>query len=255
MIRNLLFATLLLLPQLYLAAQKSLLRNDAVEITPDLSESPVFAAPLPANGVVSGYHSEGRYRFTGKMRNKMLHGNWTSWYSTAGTYEEGRFNHGLPDGSWKVWHENGQLKYLRTYSSDQYRRIRQEFRNPHPRMVLFPITRLYLENKTATTRMLNAQYQFSSGISPADYQPVFTEAALHGPYQTYSEEGVLLESGQYRNGLREGVWKEKDLQGNTWTGNYRHNQREGNWKCTSASNQVVQLVEYRNGKIVWQKNY
>lgn len=255
MIRNLLFAALLLLPQLYLAAQQSLLRNDAVEITPDLSESPVFTPPLPANGVVSGYHSEGRYRFTGKMRNKMLHGNWTSWYSTAGTYEEGRFNHGLPDGSWKVWHENGQLKYLRTYSSDQYRRIRHEFRNPHPRMVLYAITRLYLENKTAASLLLTAQHQFASSNTPNTYQPVFTEAALHGPFQTYSEEGVLLESGQYRSGLREGVWKERDQQSNTWTGKYRHNLREGNWKCTNASNQVMQLVEYRNGKIIWQKSY
>lgn len=252
--RNLLLVALLLL-QLPVFAQQSLLRNEAADLPAELPESPLPVATLPANGVVNGFHSEGRYRYAGKMRNKKLHGSWQSWYSTAGSYEEGRFSKGIPDGSWKVWYENGQLKFLRTYSSDKYRRMLQEFVHPNPRMILYPITNLYIRNRQAALQELNAFSHFADNESESPYLPLFNEALLHGPYATYNEDGTVRDSGQYSNGLREGIWIETDASGNRWKGRYQHGLRTGSWKYTDANETVLKLMDYRNGVVEWEKSF
>jgi hypothetical protein len=76
---------------LYSHAQLGLLQSDEVERT-EISPSDLLNnSALPANGAVSGFHSDGRIRYSGTMKNFHLHGSWKSWFESNSLHDNGKF--------------------------------------------------------------------------------------------------------------------------------------------------------------------
>lgn len=246
----------LLLAPVFVPAQVSLVRSEEIVNPGTEPEEVLPVTSLPSNGNITGYHSEGKIRYSGMVKNKKLHGPWSSWYMSETPHDRGHLKWGIPDGTWRVWYANGQPRFVRNFSATKWQRVKQEFRNPHPRNILYPITRIYLSNGVQATELLKSSSLFSNTPAAEPYFPVFTEGLLHGTYINYFEDGSLRDSGEYVNGLRSGMWLEctSDESG-FWQGPYHHGLRDGAWKLMARNGNVLRMVHYRKGEIVWEKNY
>ena len=101
---------------LYSFCQPGLQLSPGEETTEIGASEFLINTPLPSNGYVNGFHSDGRIRYNGAVKNSRLHGNWKSWYDENTLHDEGKLVKGVPDGQWKVWYPNGNIRFIRTYS-------------------------------------------------------------------------------------------------------------------------------------------
>ncbi|MBC7904576.1 MAG: hypothetical protein H7Y27_14215 [Gemmatimonadaceae bacterium] len=160
---------------------------------------------------------------------------WTTRFTNNVLRDSGLMRKSVPDGQWKVWDQDGNLKHIRTFSSEKLRRIKNEMRVSHPRRINHPLTNIYMKNRAEALRYLHPSYAFPAQEA---YKPVFREGLLNGLYMNFFEDGSSRDSGVYSNGLREGVWVEKDRTGTVSRGIYKNGKKSGAWN------------EYRNGQIL-----
>jgi len=221
----------------------------------DMNEILQSVRTMP-DGAIAGMHRNEKIRYKGTVKDAKLHGPWESRFADDSYHEQGKLIRGIPDGEWKVWHENGYPRYLRTYSAHKWERIEQEWRHPHPKFNHPAIIEIYRNDPSLARQLLLQNTQFPSTGNDPKYQPVFSDGLLHGAYINYNSEGKALDSGQYANGLRDGIWIE-NVHGSLqyWMGKYLRGSREGNWKCVDSRNRVVSLVHYKHGKMIWRKDY
>jgi len=71
---------------------------------------------------------------------------------------------------------------------------------------------------------------------------VYGVNGLHGDWSEYDELGRITVKGQYRNGLRDGVWA---FRGEGIVGHYRKGKKHGKWKYYEQG-RVVRMEKYRN---------
>lgn len=230
-----------------------------------------LADPVTASedSVLFATCDEGNPLYRGVTRSGKLHGNWVSWYASGKKCDEGKLQKGIPDGEWKTWYENGQLRHVRNYSYIKWNRIRDELNKPvkHP---LYPITRLAKTKSGAGLRGLRPDKSFrgsAAGITLRDivisnitntmgYTPVFSQCVLHGEYLNYTDKGELLDSGYYKNGLRDGVWTEWSSDRLTRsTGAYRNGVRDREWKFYDANNRLRYMILYKQGQQKFRKEF
>ena len=244
-----------LLLSLCLNAQLGGTNNDAKE-NERSEDAKIFEEfSLPSNGNVSGIRHRG-IKFHGLVKNSRLHGEWKSWYPNDIRHEEGSLKNGLPNGEWKVWFPNGQLRYVRTYSADKYKRIRQEFHRPHPKMPNYGLTNIYLSDRKKALQFTRSSYSFKENDTQDIHIPVFTNCLHHGLFINYNEDGSLRDSGVYKNGLRDGGWIESAGQNaGYFTGTYKNGQKTGTWKQYDQRKQLLKITQYSNGKQGWQKEF
>ena len=233
-------------------------------------ENPLYEK-VPAKGTFTG-SAEGRTLFRASSKRKKLDGPWISWYSNNVVCDSGSFSKGLPDGEWKRWDAQGRLLSVRHYNADRYQRVTQEMMHANPKAVLFPITRLYRRDPALALHYLHADYSFpghdlarqesleehvlqnTSGAGV--YHPVFRRSLHHGLFMNLDSTGQAIDSGLYRNGLRDGHWIHRSPNGGWEEGNYSKGARTKEWKKYNAAGRLVVLTIYNNeGKLVWTKPY
>lgn len=237
-------------------AQLGLFQDDAAEVFGQPEELPFQFPRLPQRGIVSGSFTDGSASYSGSTRYGQLHGYWNSWYSNNQRFETGRLKKGLPDGEWRVWYPNGQLRYIRNYSADKWKRVQQQLLRPHPKLPQLPIARVYQKNPREAGFLLKSRYSFLDSRYSKSYQAVFTDCLHHGLFMNFYPDGKAKDSGAYRNGLKEGVWIESgDNEEEFWTGAYSHGWRNGSWKRYNRQKRLLELVAYRSGKPEWTKKY
>lgn len=234
----------------YSHSQSALFNTDAADVSERLSVEPSYNLPSRSDGKVEGVHSERGIRYSAHFRNYLLHGNWISWYDNNVKHDEGQLKKGIPDGTWKLWYPNGQLRSIRNYSWDKYKRVTQQWKTANPRQVNYKLTDIYLQDRNKATSFIRSEYAFQS---LEDYSPVFKSGLLHGLYINYFEDGSVKDSGFYKNGLREGIWVEKPNPSSYWIGTYKNAERTGTWKLFSSNKQLLEMVVYKNGKEDWRK--
>jgi antitoxin component YwqK of YwqJK toxin-antitoxin module len=196
---------------------------------------------------------------------------WKSWYSNGQKLDSGFFRKGIPDGTWQSWYENGNPKFKRNYSADKWLQYQQEIVQYHPRKILLPITGLYYKNKKEVEKYTAAINTFcnTANCSRANkedflqkinnnmgdhYHPLFTDGFLHGPFVNYFSDGAVKDSGQYKNGLPEGLWiKWTNDKLHYWKGFYLHGQKEKEWKLYMANGKLIRITFYKQGKLMWRK--
>lgn len=227
-----------------------------------LTDSITVAAPLwvlptelPENGTISGSHAEKNIRYRSTTRRGKLHGAWLSWYEDGSTHDAGNFKMGLPEGEWKVWYPNGQLQYVRHFSSENYLRLKEEWLRPHPKMPHSALAVLHQKNKQAALESISSKTFFTSNKNNDDYFPVFNWGLLHGRFINYHENGTIKDSGVYVNGVKEGFWIEgAGKNGDHFSGTYKRGVKAGSWKYIKGS-RTAQLLHYDKGKLIWEKSY
>lgn len=208
---------------------------------------------LPAEGSITGYHSDGNIHYLGTIKKFKLHGSWQRWYINNSILEEGRLIKGIPEGEWKVWFPNGNLRYIRTYSYKKNEIIRQEWRRPHPKMNLYPITKEYIKDKNKVTFQLQRVANFELDADAADFPALFNECLPHGLYMNFREDGSVADSGYYKNGLKDGIWIEAADPNKFWKGYYHNGNKEGDWKLYSVGKGIIEMMVYKEGKVRWRK--
>jgi antitoxin component YwqK of YwqJK toxin-antitoxin module len=207
---------------------------------------------------------EGQGHFVIHFRKKELHDAWQSFYSNAQRCDSGRFDKGIPDGEWRTWYPNGQLKTIRYFHSKKYHYIRNDLKRNHPRIQLYAITRYAGRN---AGRHFLPQYDGKAGVSlnasllekiqhnttndGSGYVPPFQSCIHHGLFVNYDENGAIKDSGYFDNGLKQGLWR---LQVNNRRGYaiglFNHGMRKGQWKYYDEANKLVYTEFYKpDGKL------
>ena len=154
-----------LLVSLYSRAQLSILHPDDAVTTDSESYEWLSGLTMSSNGAITGLYPDGSIRYNAEVKNSRLHGAWKSWYNNNSTHDEGKLVKGVPTGEWKVWYPNGNLRFIRTYSSDKYKRVTQEFTRPHPKMPIYPITTLYQKDRNKAANRLKSCYSFKEAVA------------------------------------------------------------------------------------------
>jgi len=75
---------------------------------------------------------------------------------------------------------------------------------------------------------------------------VYGWGSLHGDWTEYDEFGRITIKGQYREGLRDGVWA---FRKEGIVGRYRKGLKHGKWK-TYVNGRLVRIEKYRDGEPV-----
>lgn len=277
--RKLYFLFLFLLFASVLRSQQAENRN--MEIKEIAGEQTATVTPvlfqqhnlLPKHGAINEQLNN-KPLFAANLKNGKLHGNWQSWYQNGLLCDSGSLVKGLPDGVWKHWDASGQLIALRTYSVDKYHRVSNEMTRYHPKRISFPLAALYQKNKEQAIKYLDVAYSFvnadkkgtgwslsgliTKNIIPGNtYRPVFDHTLHHGLFMNFFPDGIVKDSGYYKNGLRQGMWLHRDTGKVTIRqGSYVNGVKVKEWKSYNASGKLQELVFYTSrGELKWRKEF
>jgi antitoxin component YwqK of YwqJK toxin-antitoxin module len=163
-------------------------------------------------------------------------GTWVSYYANGNRCDSGYLINNIPHGVWKSWYPNGQLRIQMSCNAkrlasakDEMDRIYKPGFAPGPNLremrqlvanAPYPYDKLvyrqlYLSIHPPTLDDNDEQVKVSvqNGDKINSFQtgaPPFTECMVHGVYQSWFEDGMLMDSGYCDKGIREGVWQEWD---------------------------------------------
>jgi antitoxin component YwqK of YwqJK toxin-antitoxin module len=224
-----------------------------------INELPVVA---PAPGIEP--HA---YFFGEKVR-----GTWMSFYSNGNRCDSGFLLNNMPDGLWKSWYPNGQLRVQMHCSAkklasakDEMERLYKPGFSPGPHMremrqlvvnSPYPYDKLIYRQLYIATHSQEkdeiyeaVQVNVHSGDHIKSFQtelPPFTECMVHGVYKTWFENGLLKDSGYCDNGVREGVWVEYDENSKMRAvGFYRNGLRFKDWRFYNMEGKL-QFIRWYN---------
>ncbi|MBS4065482.1 MAG: hypothetical protein KGZ74_13025 [Chitinophagaceae bacterium] len=224
---------------------------------------------LPAKTELN--EADGSISLHTSVKNHSLHGSWKSYYNAEQLMDMGTLVKGMPDGLWQSWYPNGQLKSVRNYSADLLVRIQQDVSLNHPKLSKFVITQRYKQEGNNVLYVLRSAYSYNRGnyalphqpmelvkqnaSDPFNYHPPFNQSLHHGMYMNYFENGVVKDSGYYKEGLREGLWVHRaDVRSGTWKGMYKHGIRQKEWKYYNTTGKLLLIVFFNNkGEEEWRK--
>jgi antitoxin component YwqK of YwqJK toxin-antitoxin module len=202
---------------------------------------------------------------------KKYKGTWQSHYSNGNPCDSGFLYENIPDGLWKCWYPNGQLRVEMECSAkrmsatiDEMQRIYKPGYSPGPgitQMRQVMATSSYSYDKIVygqlyvathppdldnSIRRVNVQVQQGNGVNTFTTEtPPFTECLVHGVYKTYFDNGLLQDSGYCENGIREGVWEEWDEeQGMRAVGFYKGGLRWKDWRFYNKEGKIQFVKRY-----------
>jgi antitoxin component YwqK of YwqJK toxin-antitoxin module len=207
-----------------------------------------------------------------ETRRGKLNGTWQSWYKNGKTCDSGRLVNNIPDGEWKHWNEQGELIAIRHYSAAKFHRVTNEMSYYHPRRNFYHLSTLYQQNKKASLYHIDAAYSFPRTRMVAlpqtlkelvqhnitdhtVYKPVFEQCLHEGDYINYFPGGVVKDSGNYKDGLKQGKWIHRDsAEGQWWQGAYQDGHKIREWKHYDKKGKLLEILVYNNrGELSWRK--
>lgn len=214
---------------------------------------------LPASGDLQLVREQSML-LQANVKNHRLHGAWASYYPQSQKMDEGMLVKGVPDGAWKTWYPNGQLKSVRSYNADLFFKIQADIDLNHPKISRFILSERYKKEGKKVLQVLSANYSFrihqktipadlallvaQNQQQPAHYHPPFKNALHHGLYMNYYENGAVQDSGYYNQGLRNGLWEHHLADGTFWRGLYKNGTRINDWKYYTAEGKVQLFILY-----------
>jgi antitoxin component YwqK of YwqJK toxin-antitoxin module len=226
---------------------------------------------LPGEGNISSYKANS-ISYSATLKRHRLQGKWESWYTNDNLCDSGSFVKGIPDGEWKHWDISGRLLSIRTYNADKLLRVKNEMSRSHPRSSAYPLTSLYMKNRKRAQQYIQAGYSFSfkgqlpdkfslqqaveNNITPGNgYRPVFNECLHHGLYMNFFSDGRTRDSGYYKNGLRDAIWLQRNVNDNSYfIGAYKNGIQQGDWKQYNATGKFIAIIFYnKKGEEEWKK--
>jgi antitoxin component YwqK of YwqJK toxin-antitoxin module len=240
----------------------------------NLYNSEVFGAypfQLTASGELQLMNGQ-QLLLMGTVKHQRLNGSWVSFYPLAQKLDEGNLVKGVPDGTWKTWFPNGQLKSLRHYSADLFFKVKEDIELNHPKISRFVLTERYKKEGEKILQVLSAGYSFrvpkksppsdlemlvnQNGQLSFGYHPPFVNMLHHGLYVNYFENGNVQDSGYYKEGLRNGLWFHYLTDGTFWKGLYKNGNRINDWKYYSPEGKLLLFIHYNyRGEEEYRKKF
>jgi antitoxin component YwqK of YwqJK toxin-antitoxin module len=231
------------------------------------------------SGIIVGLNRFGDTAYVSGVRKSQLNGNWRSWYPTRIPCDSGRLVKNIPDGEWKGWYANGQVRFVYHFNARKLAALKEELRRQ-------PKTRFYhiaTKSPEIAASYYNAERIFGHKSSSRSsvflskqinhkprevshltqivekntdvnddvaYLPPFTEALLHGNFTEYYESGKVKKTGVYLNGLREGMWEEYTTAGIKAVGTYHHGLPNGEWRYYDETGKLLKWKRFdHRGKV------
>jgi antitoxin component YwqK of YwqJK toxin-antitoxin module len=225
---------------------------------------------IRSEGTIEG-KLNGKRIFLSTVTKNKLNGKWVSYHTNGQILDSGYLVKGIPNGIWKVWDSDGNLLKIREYDADLYERIMADIKLNHPRYVKFAITTRYKKEGNEILKHLTSSYFFEgadisqyekledlvkdNSANIQSYHPAFISCAHSGEYVNFSEQGLIRDSGYYRNGLKEGYWIHSDPS-NTFIekGSYKNGFKIDIWKKQDQSGKLISMKYYnQEGILQWEK--
>lgn len=218
--------------------------------------------------LVTGINANGDTFFTGGFKRNQLHGNWSSSYASGSLIDSGRMEKSIPDGEWKSWYPDGSLRTIRTYNAEKLAYVKNEIIRKNGRSTFYVLTDIAKQNAAAANQMMTASYSFHAldnptplsnslekrvinNVSHTSYLAPFTECLHHGLYMNFFPGGNMKDSGYYKNGVRDGLWKEWNSDGSVLAmGQYKHGKPYRDWKFYNRQGKLMYIHLYNEkGKL------
>ncbi|RYG03029.1 MAG: hypothetical protein EOO02_09315 [Chitinophagaceae bacterium] len=233
-------------------------------------------------GTIVGLSAVGDTQFVAHYKRNKLKGNWVSKFDDDQLCDSGALKNNVPDGLWKSWYGNGQLRFIRSYDAFKLEKAKRDIGLRDSRAVSNPLATIAKKNLQAAYSYLHPDYSFHTlasqpknfsthdawdnlndmvsqniAVSSAGYIPPFSECLHHGLYMNFYANGNVKDSGYYQNGLREGIWEEWVEDGNIKSqGFYSQGKKTNTWKFYSKDGKLKYMKAYnKNGKEIFRKRY
>jgi|GEM_PF-994081 len=222
-------------------------------------------------GRATGYHilldNNGDTIYRASYKRKSLKGAWVSYYLNNTPCDSGYLDHNIPSGTWKSWFANGRLRSIRTFSAAKLKAIKNNLLRYNPKSNFDPILTVEKMRPGSFNKYTNASQSFikyvdtdvlnlASAMSinekayinrldKAHYLPPFTECFHEGLYMDFYPSGEVMDSGYYKNGLRDGAWVEKLYNATIVAkGAYHHGYKIEIWSFYNLSGKLVGLKRF-----------
>ncbi|RYY09688.1 MAG: hypothetical protein EOO04_38025, partial [Chitinophagaceae bacterium] len=233
-------------------------------------------------GIIVGLSSSGDTQFVAHYKNNKLKGSWISKFGENQLCDSGSLKNNIPNGEWKSWYPNGQLRYIRTYDAFRLEKTKQDISRRQSKSVTSPIAYIAKKNLRAAYSYLHPDYSFHTlAAQPASYtsyaawmtlnervsenidddalayNPPFLECLHHGLYMNFYPDGAVKDSGYYKSGLRQGMWEEWLDDGATKSvGFYQQGHKIDTWKFYNKQGTLKYVKTYnREGREVSRKAF
>ena len=178
-------------------------------------------------------------------KNKLWNGELTTWYPEGSKKESGQYNNGMKEGPWAFYYKNGQNHYIVNYHKNVKDGLFTEW-DSFGRLV--------------------KEVEFEKGIKITEYiveyyDDGYTEInkrndMLYGPWVRWYSNEKKAEEGYFINDKRWGIWTiwyetgEKKFEGE-----YINNLKNSFHKKWNNDFQMVENIEYKDGKILSEYYY
>ncbi len=154
----------------------------------------------------------GHQSTTGASGGNLLHGKWSVFDESGRLTNQGYFKFGLADSTWFIWNDNGKIddKYIykngiqKYYWSAGEKYIWETFSSPEypdfKRTMYTLDNKLISEEKCISANPLIWEvksYYESNHRLETHYFVALSSLKNYGPYEEFSENGALIQSGNY----------------------------------------------------------
>jgi antitoxin component YwqK of YwqJK toxin-antitoxin module len=230
------------------------------------------------SGTIVGFTNAGDTQFIAHYKRNKLRGSWISRFQADRLCDSGRLVNNIPDGLWKSWYENGNLRFIRNYDASRLQKAKQDIRLRQSKAVTSAIAGIARKNVSAAYSYLHPDYSFHTlafhpesysqnswatlndlvGNNTAEgssvYEPPFDECLHHGLYMNFYPDGSVKDSGYYKNGLREGIWEEWLDDGRIRSlGFYSHGHKKDTWKFYNKKGVLLYIENYGNSNKILRR--
>lgn len=208
-------------------------------------------------GVLTGTKN-GKEIFTAGFKRNSLDGLWERRYNNSSLQDSGNMHNNIPDGEWLSWYEDGTLRSIRNYNAAKWFAVQREVKNRSSKIYFHNLSKDLGFNTRNFENFTRSAASFST-LPPSKnktYEPPFRYCLHHGLYMNYYPNGVVKDSGYYKDGVKDGLWAEYYSDGKlSISGAYLNGVRHGGWKYFNTKGQLTMLAEFKNGKLIFKKDY
>ncbi len=197
-------------------------------------------------------------------------GEWRKLDAKGKVIYEGRFKDNIPQGLFRYYYEDGNIRSELTYSENGKIAAAVNFHPNRQKMA---------EGRYVVTKK-DGQWKYYNERGTISAEEFYHEGSPTGIWKTYYDDGKLLEECPYVNGLKQGLCKQYFTDGSIkselnfnkdmYEGSAKHyypngkpmlfgqlhfDLKEGVWTAYKENGEKESEIEYRAGEIVHEKYY
>lgn len=201
----------------------------------------------------------GKELFSSEFKRSNFHGLWKSKYINGHLIDSGNFNNNIPDGLWKTWYPDGTLRSIRNYSSEKWFAVKNEVKKRGSKVHYHSLSSKVAFNHNNFETYTKASSSFNS-LPPAgngkNYEPPYKFCLHNGLFMNFYPNGMVKDSGYYKEGLKDGLWNEYYSNGQlNSSGSYYRGFKNSGWKYYNKDGKLTMLCLYKQGKLIHKKTY